>query len=70
LVCTEKQVDVDTLIKKLWQADFSPEHLHRLRMAVHRLNHLLFELSAVPRVIEMSADQVAVKASIEIQAVG
>jgi hypothetical protein len=70
LVSTQKCMDVDQLIRHLWQAEFSPEHLHRLRMAVHRLNQLLFELSAIPRVLEMSAEQVAIKASIAIEAVG
>jgi hypothetical protein len=70
LVANHKRLDVDVLIRQLWQADFSPEHLHRLRMAVHRLNQLLFELSAVPRVLEMSAEQVAIKATIAIEAVG
>ena len=70
LVSAQKRIDVDSLIKQLWQAEFSPEHLHRLRMAVHRLNQLLFDLSSIPRVFEMSADEVAVKASIDIEAVG
>ncbi len=70
LISAQKRMDVDSLIRHLWQADFSPEHLHRLRMAVHRLNQLLFDLSAIPRVIEMSADQVSVKSSIDIEAVG
>lgn len=70
LVSSQKRMSVDDLIRSLWQAEFSPEHLHRLRMAVHRLNQLLFDLSAIPRVLEMSAEQVGIKASIEIQAVG
>lgn len=69
-LCSESPIDVDELIKHLWQSTFSPEHLHRLRMTVHRLNQLLFELSSIQRVIEMTADKVCLKNSIRIQAVG
>lgn len=62
-------LDVDTLIRRLWQSEFSPEHLHRLRMSARRLNELLFELSAIPRVIEMTSDRVSVKGSVSVTAV-
>ncbi|MGE0763839.1 MAG: hypothetical protein AB7N80_11225 [Bdellovibrionales bacterium] len=69
-LCAEREIDVDDLIRHLWQSGFSPEHLHRLRMTVHRLNQILFELSSIQRVIEMTADRVSLKGAIRIQAVG
>ncbi len=65
----EREIEVEALIRHLWQSEFTPEHLHRLRMTVHRLNQLLFELSAIPRVIEMTSDRVSLKGSVRVQAV-
>lgn len=55
---------VDEMIRLLWNCDYSPENYHRLRMTVHRLNQILYELTAIPKVFEISADRLSLKPSI------
>lgn len=70
ILLNEPRVEVDQMIRKLWDSSFSPEHLHRLRMTVHRLNQYLFELCAIPRVIEMTAEHVSLRGSVTLSEVG
>lgn len=55
---------VDDVISLLWSDQYSPENYHRLRMTVHRLNQLLYDLTAIPKVLEVSADRVSVKPTV------
>lgn len=70
LLCEKREAAVDDLIRWIWNSDFSPEHLHRLRMSVHRLNQLIFELSAIPRAFEMTSERIGIRPSLTIEAVG
>jgi hypothetical protein len=59
------QQSVEELIDRLWNCDYSPEHYHRLRMTIHRLNQQLFDLTAITKSVEINAEQVEVKSSIQ-----
>lgn len=56
----------DEAIETLWQLDYSPEAYHRLRMTVHRLNQIIFELTNMPKAIEISADYVGFRPSFDV----
>ncbi|MCB0365616.1 MAG: hypothetical protein H6624_04285 [Bdellovibrionaceae bacterium] len=60
---------VDEVIQLLWQDSYSPENYHRLRMTVHRLNQLLYDLTAIPKVLEVSADKVSVKPTVCLESI-
>lgn len=59
-------ISVDEAIRTLWQSDFSPDHYHRLRMAVHRLNTLIHESTAAGKMIEVNAERVQVKPGVSL----
>lgn len=60
------QQSVDDMISALWGTDFSPEHYHRLRMTVHRLNRLMDKLTSVPKCIEVSSERVALSHELKL----
>ena len=62
----ESRVPVDTLINSLWSSKYTPEHFHRLRMTIHRLNGLLFDLTSIQKVVEFDSDQVHINPNIQI----
>lgn len=62
----DQKLSVDALIEHLWNCDYSPEHFHRLRMTVHRLNNLLFDLTSIQKVVEFDSEQVKIHPSINI----
>lgn len=63
----EPEKSVDEMIRLLWNCDYSPENYHRLRMTVHRLNQVLYDLTAIPKVFEISADRLTVKPSVILE---
>ncbi len=63
----ESEKSVDEMIRLLWHCDYSPENYHRLRMTVHRLNQVLYDLTAIPKVFEISADRLTVKPSVILE---
>ncbi|MBK7842654.1 MAG: hypothetical protein IPJ71_03005 [Bdellovibrionales bacterium] len=63
----ESEKSVDEMIRLLWNCDYSPENYHRLRMTVHRLNQVLYDLTAIPKVFEISADRITVKPSVILE---
>ncbi|MCB0361457.1 MAG: hypothetical protein KDD35_01965, partial [Bdellovibrionales bacterium] len=58
---------IDEVIRVLWNCDYSPENYHRLRMTVHRLNQILYKLTSIPKVLEISADYLSLKPSIYLK---
>lgn len=62
----EPSLSVDALIEHLWSTDYSPEHFHRLRMTIHRLNNLLFDLTSIQKVVEFDSEKVKIHPSINI----
>lgn len=60
------QQTIDDMIQALWQSSFTPEHYHRLRMTVHRLNRLLYEMTSVSKSIEVSSERVALRHEIKL----
>lgn len=61
------EYSIDEVIQLLWQDSYSPENYHRLRMTVHRLNQLLYDLTAIPKVLEVSADRVSIKPTVALE---
>jgi hypothetical protein len=57
---------IDDMIQALWDSGFTPEHYHRLRMTVHRLNGLINEVAPVPKCIEVSSERVALRPEIKL----
>ena len=60
----QRNINVDDTINVMWNSTYSPEYFHRLRMTVHRLNQLLFDLTAIPKIVEVSSEQVSVNPSV------
>lgn len=60
---------VDQAIEHLWQSSFSPEHYHRLRMGIHRLNTLIHELSGQGKIIEVDSQEVRLRPEVRLKAV-
>jgi len=63
-----KQVTTESLIQKIWLVDFDSIYYRSLRMTIHRLNEVLFELVGTPKMIEINKHTVTLKgrASIKI----
>lgn len=59
-------LSIDEAIRKLWGVDFSPEHYHRLRMIVHRLNRLIHEGTSLGKVIEVDSQSVRLKPGFKV----
>jgi len=55
---------VEDVIQLIWSSPYSPEYYHRLRMTAHRLNQLLFDLTTIPKIIEVSADEVTLRPTV------
>lgn len=65
LLSQQQTLTVDQAIEALWSQSFSPECYHRLRMTSHRLNQLLFELTSVPKLIEVNAEHVRLRSTVQ-----
>jgi len=59
-------ISVDQAIENLWQSTFSPEHYHRLRMSVHRLNTLIHETTGIGKLIEVDSQNVRLRPEIKL----
>jgi len=64
---SQSSLSVDEAIRLLWQSDFSPEHYHRLRMSVHRLNTLIHETSGLGKVVEVDSQNVRLRPEIKLR---
>lgn len=60
-------ISVDEAIQLLWQTSFSPEHYHRLRMSVHRLNTLINSGSGLGKVVEVDSQFVRLRPEIRLR---
>lgn len=58
---------VDQFIGHLWQTSFSPEHYHRLRMSIHRLNSLINESSGLGKIIEVDSQEVRLRPEVKLR---
>jgi len=58
---------VDQAIEHLWQSSFSPEHYHRLRMGIHRLNTLINECSGQGKIIEVDSQEVRLRPEVKLR---
>lgn len=67
LMAQKPEVEVEALIKSLWDSDYSLEHVHRLRMTVHRTNQVLFDLCAIPKALEMTQDKVSLNSDLKMK---
>ncbi len=66
---TKSSMTVDEAIELLWQSSFSPEHYHRLRMSIHRLNTLIHEIAGLGKVIEVDAQTVRLRPEVRLRPV-
>jgi DNA-binding response OmpR family regulator len=58
---------VEQIINHLWQTSFTPEHYHRLRMSIHRLNALINESSGLGKVIEVDSQEVRLRPEVKLR---
>jgi hypothetical protein len=63
----KSELSVDEAIQLLWQASFSPEHYHRLRMGVHRLNTLINKATGLGKIIEVDSQAVRLRPEVKIR---
>lgn len=60
-------MSVDEAIELLWQSSFSPEHYHRLRMSIHRLNTLIHEVVGLGKVVEVDSQNVRLRPEVRLR---
>ncbi len=58
---SSSSLETQTVIQKLWNVDFDPNYYKSLRMTVHRLNEVIFELTGIPKAIEINKQKLEVK---------
>ena len=61
------ELTVDEAIQLLWQSSFSPEHYHRLRMGIHRLNTLINRATGLGKIIEVDSQNVRLRPEVKIR---
>jgi hypothetical protein len=61
------ELTVDEAITLLWQSSFSPEHYHRLRMGIHRLNTLINKVTGLGKIIEVDSQTVRLRPEVKIR---
>jgi tetratricopeptide (TPR) repeat protein len=64
---TKSTMTVDEAIHLLWQCPFSPEHYHRLRMSVHRLNTLVHESAGIGKIVEVDSQNVRLRPEVRLR---
>jgi len=64
LFSSASSLETETAIQKLWNVEFDPTYYKSLRMTVHRLNEVLFELSGIPKAIEINKQKLEIKGKI------
>lgn len=65
---TSPSLTVDEAIELLWQSPFSPEHYHRLRMSIHRLNTLIDAATKSGKVLEVDSQNVRLRPEVRMRA--
>lgn len=66
-LAVKPELSVDEAIGLLWQASFSPEHYHRLRMGIHRLNTLINKVTGLGKIIEVDSQTVRLRPEVKIR---
>lgn len=61
------ELSIDQAIELLWQSNFSPEHYHRLRMGVHRLNALINKVTGLGKIIEVDSQFVRLRPEVKMR---
>ena len=61
------ELSVDEAILLLWQSSFTPEHYHRLRMGIHRLNTLINKVTGLGKIIEVDSQMVRLRPEVRIR---
>jgi hypothetical protein len=61
------ELTVDEAITLLWQSSFTPEHYHRLRMGIHRLNTLINKVTGLGKIIEVDSQTVRLRPEVKIR---
>lgn len=64
---SKSSITVDEAIQLLWQSEFSPEHYHRLRMSVHRLNALIHDTAGFGKVVEVDSQCVRLRPEVRLR---
>ncbi len=64
---TSSTMTVDEAIQLLWQCSFTPEHYHRLRMSVHRLNTLVHEVVGIGKIVEVDSQNVRLRPEVKLR---
>lgn len=67
ILSRQSSLSVDQAIEHLWQSSFSPEHYHRLRMGIHRLNTLINESSGHGKIIEVDSQEVRLRPEVKLR---
>ncbi len=67
ILSRQPALSVDQAIEHLWQSSFSPEHYHRLRMGIHRLNTLINESSGHGKIIEVDSQEVRLRPEVKLR---
>lgn len=67
ILSRQASLSVDQAIEHLWQSSFSPEHYHRLRMGIHRLNTLINETSGHGKIIEVDSQVVRLRPEVKLR---
>jgi len=66
-LAAKPELAVDEAIQLLWQSSFTPEHYHRLRMGVHRLNTLINKVTGLGKIIEVDSQMVKLRPEVKIR---
>ncbi|MGE4130074.1 MAG: hypothetical protein AB7F86_00465 [Bdellovibrionales bacterium] len=66
LLKSQATISVDQAIHGLWQAEFSPEHYHRLRMGIFRLNNLIHDQTGIGKIIEVDSQEVRLRPEVRL----
>jgi tetratricopeptide (TPR) repeat protein len=61
------ELTVDEAIHLLWDSSFTPEHYHRLRMGIHRLNTLINKVTGLGKIIEVDSQNVRLRPEVKIR---
>lgn len=62
-------LETETVIRKLWNVSFDPNYYKSLRMTVHRLNEIIFNLTGIPKAIEINKQKLEIKGKITFKVI-
>ena len=66
-LCENSKTNVDDIIKKIWNTSYTPEHFHRLRMTVHRLNSLFSSFTGNSKIVEINSESVYLRPDLKLK---